>query len=123
MKLVSGVDLVEIERFNEVLNRYGERFNRRIFTPREMEEVHENIASLAARFAAKEAAVKALGTGIGQIGWLDIEVRRNEAHQPLLFLHGNAIQRAEELGITHWSISLSHTAAHAIAMVVGIGEY
>lgn len=122
MKLVSGVDLIEIERFKEVLGKYGYKFISRIFTPGEISDVNENIPSLAARFAAKEAAAKALGTGIGQIGWQEIEVRRNEAHQPLLFLHGNAAQQGDELGITHWSISLSHTSTHAIALVVGIGE-
>jgi holo-[acyl-carrier protein] synthase len=121
MKLVCGVDLVEIERFREVLDKYGAKFNNRIFTPREIEEVHENVASLAARFAAKEAASKALGTGIGFIGWQDIEVSHNNSRQPILFLHGKAAQKGDELGITQWSISLSHTAMHAIAMVIGIG--
>ncbi len=122
MKLVSGVDLVEIKRFEEVTIKYGDRFIQRIFTPHEIAEVKENIPSLAARFAAKEATAKALGTGIGVVGWQEIEVGRNKAHQPQLILYGNAARLGDELGITSWSVSLSHTSTHAIATVVGIGE-
>jgi holo-[acyl-carrier protein] synthase len=122
MNLVSGVDLIEIERFKEVFVRFGDKFISRIFTPGEIADVKENIASLAARFAAKEATAKALGTGIGKVGWREIEIRRNDAHQPVLFLYGNAVRIGQEIGITHWSVSLSHTMSHAIAVVIGIGE-
>ncbi|MBN1537934.1 MAG: holo-ACP synthase [Anaerolineales bacterium] len=122
MKLVSGVDLIEIERVKNVYDRHGARFLHRIFTPDEVADVHGNIPSLAVRFAAKEAAAKALGTGIGQISWQEIEVRRSPTGQPVLFLHRNASRRSQELGITHWSISLSHTVTHAVAVVIGIGE-
>jgi holo-[acyl-carrier protein] synthase len=116
------VDLVEIERFQAAIQRHGERFLRRVFTDRELEEVGHNIASLAARFAAKEAVSKALGTGIGPIAWREIEVLRGDARQPVLHLHGQAAQRAETLGLSTWSLSLSHTQNYAIAMVVGIGN-
>lgn len=122
MILVSGIDLVDIKRFEEVLNKYGDRFTQRVFTNQEVIQAGKNAASLAARFAAKEAAAKALGTGIGKVSWQDIEILRNEARQPHLFLHGNAALLGETLGIDIWSISLSHTINHAIAMVIGIGD-
>ena len=98
-RLSTGVDLVEIARFAEVVERHGERFLRRVFTDRELEEVGRNIASLAARFAAKEAVAKALGTGIGPVSWREIEVLRGEARQPLLHLHGEASRLADSLEI------------------------
>ena len=120
--LSTGVDLVEIDRFQAAIRRHGDRFLRRVFTGRELEEVGHNIASLAARFAAKEAVSKALGTGIGPIAWQEIEVLRGEARQPILRLHGEAARQAESLCLQVWSLSLSHTQNYAIAMVVGVGE-
>jgi holo-[acyl-carrier protein] synthase len=122
MQLSNGVDLVEIERFHAAVQRHGERFLRRVFTEQELDEVGHNIASLAARFAAKEAVSKALGTGIGPIAWREIEVLRGEARRPVLHLHGAAAQRAETLGLSAWSLSLSHTQNYAIAFVVVIGK-
>ncbi len=122
MKLCSGVDLIEIERVQEAIERHGDRFLNRIFTPFELAEVLDNSASLAVRFAAKEAVAKALGTGIGVVCWRDIEIRRGPERQPELHLHGAAAQMAEQLGLVHWSISLSHTQNIAIAMAVGTGE-
>jgi len=118
MALATGIDLIEIERFQATLQRYGERFLNRVYTPGELDEVRDNPASLAARFAAKEAVSKALGTGIGPIRWQEIEILRGPARQPVLHLHGAAAQVAAELNLTTWSVSLSHTAAHAIAVVV-----
>jgi holo-[acyl-carrier protein] synthase len=120
MSLACGVDLVDIERFQGTLQRYGERFLRRVFTPQELADAEESPASLAARFAAKEAVSKALGTGIGAVGWCEIEVLRGPARQPVLKLHGAAARLAAELGLHSWSLSLSHTHTHAVAMVVGI---
>jgi holo-[acyl-carrier protein] synthase len=122
MKLCSGVDLIEIERVQEAIERHGDRFLNRIFTALELAEVLDNSASLAVRFAAKEAVAKALGTGIGVVCWHDIEIRRGPERQPELHLHGAAAQMAEQLGLVHWSISLSHTQNIAIAMAVGMGE-
>ena len=122
MNLSNGVDLVEIERFQAAVQRHGERFLQRVFTAHELDEVGHNIASLAARFAAKEAVSKALGTGIGPIAWREIEVLRGEARQPLLLLHGEAAHRAESLGLSIWSLSLSHTQNYAIAFVVVLGK-
>lgn len=122
MKLCSGVDLIEIGRVREAIERHGDRFLKRVFTPLELAEVQDDSASLAVRFAAKEAVAKALGTGIGVVCWQDIEIRRGPARQPRLCLHGAAAQLAGELGLVDWSISLSHTQYIAIAMAVGIGE-
>lgn len=121
MLLSTGVDLVEIQRLQNAIDRYGERFLKRIFTPRELEEVGNNTASLAARFAAKEAVAKALGSGIGAVNWREIEVWRGPERQPVLQLHGAAQSLSDELRLTRWSLSLSHTATHAIAMVVAAG--
>jgi len=120
--LSSGVDLVDIARLQDTLDRYGERFLTRVFTPHELVEAGKNPASLAARFAAKEAAAKALGCGIGAVTWREIEVRRSPARKPELVLHGAAAKLAQELGLTHWSVSLSHTHTTAIALVVASGE-
>jgi holo-[acyl-carrier protein] synthase len=120
--LRTGVDLIELERIESAIQRHGERFLKRVFTPRELEEVGENTASLAGRFSAKEAAAKALGTGIGDVGWQEIEILRDQARQPHLHLHGKALHLAAELDLETWSISLSHTQTHAIALVVAIGD-
>ena len=84
MNLRTGVDLIELERIEGVIRRYGLRFLVRVFTPGELEEVGENTASLAVRFAAKEAVAKALGTGIGDVGWQELEILRGPARQPQL---------------------------------------
>jgi holo-[acyl-carrier protein] synthase len=122
MKLYNGVDLIEIERIQDAIERHGERFLNRIFTSLELSEVQNDPPSLAVRFAAKEAVAKTLGTGIGAICWRDIEIRRGPARQPQLYLHGAAAQIASELGLLHWSISLSHTRDIAIAMAVAAAE-
>lgn len=122
MKLTSGVDLVDIKRMSQALERHGDRLLSRVYTPDELQEVGSNLASLAARFAAKEAVAKALGTGIGMVAWQEIEILRGEARQPVLNLKGAAAQLAAEKGFRTWSISLSHTHDHAIALVVAIGN-
>jgi len=121
MELRSGVDLLEIERLRKALERHAERFLARIYTPAERELCAGNVASLAARFAAKEAVAKALGTGLGDVAWTEIEVLRAETGAPVLRLHGRASALAEGLGLKHWSISLSHTREYAIALVVAQG--
>lgn len=121
MILRTGVDMLEIGRLRETLARRGDAFLARIFTPAEQAEYGGNIQSLAARFAAKEAVSKALGTGIGDVGWQDIEILRDPNGAPLLTLHGHAARLADELGLKTWSISLSHTHEHAVAMVVATG--
>jgi holo-[acyl-carrier protein] synthase len=118
MNLRTGVDLIEIARIEDAIAKHGDQFLARIYTPDELKYCKNNGASLAARFAAKEAVSKALGCGIGDIGWRDIEVAGGENQAPKLVLRGAAQKMAEELGLTTWSISLSHTHGHAIAFVV-----
>ena len=120
MNLRTGVDLIETLRIKEAIERHGDRFLSRIFTKPEIRECNGRIPSLAARFAAKEAVSKALGCGIGNVSWLDIEVRSDENKAPYLVLHGEGERMAKELGLTNWSLSLSHTEEHAIAFVVAI---
>jgi holo-[acyl-carrier protein] synthase len=122
MMVRSGIDLIDIKRINSLIERFGARFLERVFTPGELSEVAQRPDSLAARFAAKEAVAKALGTGIGAVTWREIEIRRGPAGEPLLHLHGEAQRRAQALGICEWSISLSHTRSHAVAMAVGVGD-
>ena len=119
--LRTGIDLIEIERIEQAIQRHGERFLQRVFTPAELAEAGGSPASLAARFAAKEATAKALGTGIGAVSWLDIEVLRDHDQPPGLHLHGAAARRASELGLTEWAVSLSHTQTYALASVVAAG--
>ena len=122
MNLRTGVDSIELERVEATIQRYGQRFLERVFTPRELADVGENVASLAVRFAAKEATAKALGTGIGDVGWQEIEILRGPARQPNLYLHGRASDLADNLEMETWSLSLTHNRSHAIALVVAIGE-
>lgn len=119
--LRTGVDIIEVERIREAANRHGERFYQRFFTEQERAYCGERFAAFAARFAAKEAVAKALGTGIGDVRWVDIEVVNDPLGKPELRLHGTAVEIAEELGLHEWSISLSHTHEHAVAFVVAIG--
>jgi len=121
MILRTGVDLIDIHRIREAIERHGERFLARVFTEAERRECAGRTASFAGRFAAKEAAAKALGCGIGDVGWLDIEIRSNERKAPYLVLHGEGGRMAKELGVTAWSVSLSHTEHQAIAFVTGMG--
>ena len=121
-KLTTGIDLIEINRFEGAVQRHGTHLLERIFTASELDEFGESVPSLAARFAAKEAVTKALGTGIGQVTWHDIEILRGPAQAPTLHLNGKAEDLAEELGLVTWSVSLSHTIDHAVAMVVAMGS-
>ncbi len=122
MRLKTGVDLVSLPRFERALKRHGPRLLRRLFTPAELEQCAGQTASLAARFAAKEAAAKALGVGIGPVSWLEIEVLRAEHNAPRLHLHGAAQKIARELGVPKTAISLSHDGELAIAFVTLYGE-
>ena len=120
--LRTGVDLIEVPRLERAIERHGGRFLRRVYTQRELAIAGKRIPSLAARFAAKEAVAKALCTGIGEVMWKEIEVLHGPAKEPVLHLHGKAKELADSLGLHTWSISLSHTQEHAIAMAVALGE-
>lgn len=121
MNLRTGIDLMEIARIEEVVSRHGKHYLERVYTPAELEQCGKRAESLAGRFAAKEATAKALGCGIGEVEWKEIEILGDEQHAPVLHLHGKAAKKAEELGLTTWSVSLSHNQSQAVAVVVGIG--
>ena len=121
MNLTTGIDLIEIDRVASAIERHGERFLNRIFTVREIQDCGGRAESFAARFAAKEATAKALGSGFGDIAWDEVEIQRGEKGAPTLVLHGKAAHLAEKQNFTTWSVSLSHSQSHAIAVVVGMG--
>jgi len=121
MKLATGVDLIEISRIDEVVARHGKHYLERIYTPAELEQCGKRAESLAGRFAAKEAVAKALGSGIGDVTWKEIEVLGDENNAPVLTLHGEALKKANELGLSTWSVSISHSQSHSVALVVAIG--
>jgi holo-[acyl-carrier protein] synthase len=116
-----GTDIVEIERVHDALARFQERFLRRVYTPAEVAFCRSRVPELAVRFAAKEAVMKALGTGRRGVSWRDIEVLSNGRGQPVVTLRGRAERRAQELGLDGLAISLSHSRRYAIATVVGAG--
>ncbi len=121
--LRSGVDIIEVDRIDNAILRHGQRFFDRFYTSQELIDSDGQTPSLAARFAAKEAVAKALGTGIGQVAWKDIEVVTGPRREPMLRLHGQAQKLAESLGLTDWAISLSHTEQHAVAVAVAFNTF
>lgn len=121
-----GIDLVETARIGRMLADHPDKFPARCFTPREAADSGQGprrTEHLAARFAAKEATLKALGTGWAQgVGWTDIEVERTDSGRPRLNITGRAARIAAERGITRWHISLTHTKDHAVASVIAEGD-
>ncbi len=120
--LRTGIDLVELFRLEQINPAIRSRFYQRIYTARELEQSGGSIQSLGGLFAAKEAVSKALGTGIGPVSWQEIEILEADNGQPILELHGAAARIAAELHLSAWSVSISHTAAHAVAVAVATGE-
>jgi holo-[acyl-carrier protein] synthase len=122
----TGVDIVEVDRIEAAVKRFGDRFLRRVFTPAEVRYCtgKPNAAErLAARFAAKEAGMKAIGTGLRHgITWQDVEVVRFPGQRPMLGFHGKAAEFAARLGCKRTHLSLSHTKEQAIAYVILEGE-
>ena len=120
-----GTDLVEVARIEQSIARHGERFLRRVFTENEIAycaAMKTPAPFYAARFAAKEAVAKALGTGLGAAcGWLDIEVRRRASGEPFVVLYDAAADTAQRLGITTVLLSLSHTEHYATAQAIAVG--
>jgi holo-[acyl-carrier protein] synthase len=118
----TGVDIVEVSRMAGAIERFGSRFLERVFTPAEIrycESKKNRIERYAARFAAKEAAIKAIGTGWRHgVAWHDVEVRRESGGRPTISYSGKAAEFAAALGMKRASLSLSHTAEHAIAQVI-----
>ena len=120
--VVAGVDVIEIARIERTLADFGDRFLRRVFTERERERYGARPSELAARFAAKEATSKALGTGIRGIRWREMEVLANSRGKPVLILHGTAADRAAALGLVAFDVSLTHSRRDAIAFVVALRD-
>lgn len=116
--IYTGVDLIEIPRVAGVLDRYPRRFLDKVYTEGEQRYSRGRAAQLASRFAAKEAVMKALGTGVRGVPWKDIEVTRRPGSAPEVLLHGKARERAEKMGISRIALSLSHSREMAIASVV-----
>jgi holo-[acyl-carrier protein] synthase len=117
-----GIDLIEIERVRKAISRWGDRFLLRVYTREELEHCGGKIDSLAARFAGKEAAIKALSLA-GYVIWREIEILAEPNGKPGVKLYGHALEQARELGVSYLEISLSHSRENAIAIVFGIREY
>jgi holo-[acyl-carrier protein] synthase len=121
--IAHGIDMVETRRLAESIDRHGQRFLHRVFTPTEREYClgrKREIEHLAGRFAAKEAVMKLLGTGWQRgIGWQDIEVVNRPSGQPVVHLHGKCRQLADQMGLARILVSISHVESHAIASVIG----
>ena len=115
-----GVDIIEIDRIQKATQRWGETFLRRVFTPLELESYRRKYSSLAARFAAKEAVLKALGACDTGIGWQDIEILTEQNGQPVVKLFGKAEEAARVLAISKLTVSLSHSRQYAVAFVMGV---
>ncbi len=113
-----GVDIIELGRVAAALRRHGGRFLGRVYTPLEAAVSRGRLPELAARFAAKEAVMKALGTGARGVAWREIEVLPNRRGKPLVYLHGRARQRADHIGLQGLDVSMSHSRRYAVAFVV-----
>ncbi len=115
-----GIDIIKVERIRTALERFGERFSRRVLTEQERRYVRDRPETFAGRWAAKEAVSKVLGLGVRGIGWRDIEVQRLPTGQPSVRLHGRAAQRAEQLGMGRVAISITHESDYAVAVAFGV---
>ncbi len=127
MEIVAhGIDLVDCPRIEQMIERHGERFIKRVFTDTEQAYAEKNkneVEKLAGRFAAKEAVLKLVGTGWrGRIAWTDIEIINNASGQPEVTLGGEVKTIADKLGIKHISVSITHTANFAIASAVALAQ-
>ena len=132
MNISTGIDLIEISRIEKALERHGDRFIKKIFSPDEIQRLRRFqsrdpnprliTAEVAARFAAKEACSKALGTGIGPVSWKEMEIHNEPSGKPAVRLSGNAARIAKKQGFTSWSVSLTHSKGMAGAVVVAAGH-
>lgn len=114
-----GIDIIEIDRIEKAVARWGDTFLHRIYTKLELELYRKKTASLAARFAGKEAVIKALGKQSTAGIWRDIEIVSDREGKPLVHLYGSAQNQAKSLGLANLAISLSHSREYAVALVVG----
>jgi holo-[acyl-carrier protein] synthase len=115
-----GIDIIKVERIRAVLERFGQRFSRRVLTEAERRYVRDRPETMAGRWAAKEAVSKVLGLGVRGIGWRDIEVERLPTGQPAIRLHGRAASRAEQLGMGRIAVSITHESDYAVAIAFGV---
>ena len=122
VRIASGIDVIEIERIERAVARWGNRFLRRVYTEGEIAYCRGRAQNLAGRFAAKEAASKALGVGIRTLSWRDVETIRGPRGKPQLRLHGKAARIAAELGLSGLEVSITHSRTDAIAVVVAWGD-
>ena len=115
-----GIDIIKVDRIRRSLERFGDRFTRRVLTPAEQRYVRGRPETMAGRWAAKEAVSKVLGLGVRGIGWRDIEIERLPTGQPAIRLHGRAAQRAEQLGMGRIAVSITHESDYAVAIAYGL---
>jgi holo-[acyl-carrier protein] synthase len=117
-----GIDIIEIDRVKRAISRWGDRFLTRVYTNVELALYRNKIESLAARFAGKEAAIKALSVPGSMFGWREVEILSESSGKPVVHLYGQAQKQAHDLGLSGLAISLSHSKEYAIAMVIGEKE-
>jgi holo-[acyl-carrier protein] synthase len=115
-----GIDIIKVERIRASIERFGERFAKRVLTPGEQRYVRMRPETFAGRWAAKEAVSKVLGLGVRGIGWRDIEIERLPTGQPSVHLHGRAAARAGQLGMDRIAVSITHESDYAVAIAFGI---
>ena len=115
-----GIDIIRVQRIRAALDRFGDRFSRRVLTEAERRYVRDRPETFAGRWAAKEAVSKVLGLGVRGIGWQDIEIERLPTGQPAVRLHGRAADRAGQLGMDRIAISISHESDYAVAIAFGV---
>ncbi len=115
-----GIDIIKVDRIRASLERFGERFTKRVLTPGEQRYVRGRPETMAGRWAAKEAVSKVLGLGVRGIGWRDIEIERLPTGQPSVRLHGRAAARAAQLGMGRIAVSITHESDYAVAIAYGL---
>jgi holo-[acyl-carrier protein] synthase len=115
-----GIDIVKVDRIRGTIDRFGERFFRRVLTPGEQRYVRGRPVTMAGRWAAKEAVSKVLGLGVRGIGWTEIEIERLPTGAPSVRLHRRAARRAEQLGMGRIAVSISHEGEYAVAVAFGV---
>ena len=115
-----GIDIIKVARIAASIERFGDRFSKRVLTESERRYVRDRPETFAGRWAAKEAVSKVLGLGVRGIGWKDIEVERLPTGQPSIRLHGRAAARADQLGMGRIAVSITHESEFAVAIAFGV---